>query len=406
MNYRHLSFFPLLIIILTLSVYIFFAGRLKFEFPTHRANYFSHLVYSLISGRLDLISAQWNHDLSSWQGKMYMYWGPTPVLLVSPFILIFGLNFSDALYTAILASLNPLLLYFILQELEKLNIININDFKKFLLSIFLGFGTVHFILSVNGGVWFTSQVLSIFYILLATLFILKFKRINNIFYLILSATFLSLGIWGRNPCIFYLPFFLIVIISAANYLRNIFLFLFISLVFISIAGGYNYLRFGSFVENGFTYSNMNAFDTEKKDNFGMLNAYFIPNNFYYMFQRFPEIKLQPPFLVFDYQGNSILFTSPLFIVLILFLERRYWVKKIALLNLSLLFCLISIITFFLLFFATGWLQFGYRYLNDAMPAALILLSQVIADMPNALLVLLILVSVIINTMGVFWFLQL
>ena len=175
MNQRITLFHSLLIFLITIFVYILFAGRLSFSYPTHEANYLSHQAYSFLKGRIDLANPNWDHDLSFHNGKKYIYWGPSPVILIMPFIVLFGINFSDALYTAIISSLSPLIFYLITGELQKLKIINLSDFKRTLLALFFAFGTTHFILSINGGIWFTSQTISALYIFLAIFFLIRFK---------------------------------------------------------------------------------------------------------------------------------------------------------------------------------------------------------------------------------------
>ncbi|PJA90773.1 MAG: hypothetical protein CO136_00705, partial [Candidatus Levybacteria bacterium CG_4_9_14_3_um_filter_36_7] len=39
------------------------------------------------------------YDLSLFQGKWYLYWGPAPLLFIWPFYLIWGLKASDVLFT-------------------------------------------------------------------------------------------------------------------------------------------------------------------------------------------------------------------------------------------------------------------------------------------------------------------
>lgn len=397
---------PTLLFLITLLIYIFMAGRFNFKFPTHSANYFSHLSYSFLNGRLDLINPSWNNDLSTFNGKLYAYWGPTPILLILPFIKIFGLNFSDALYTAIISSIGPLIFYFILQELDKLEIARISNFKKFILSLFLGFGTVYFILSINGGVWFTSQAVSTLYILISILFILKFKRFNKLRFLILAIIFLNLGIWGRTTFIFYLIFFLAIIISVKNFRISIFYFSLICLLFFLLFITYNYLRFGAILETGFLLQNWSPIFVENKQKYGIVNLSFFPTNFHYMFLNFPYLKPIFPYLQLDYWGNSIFSTSPLFILLILIFKKQYWQKSFLLFNGSILSSIIATIFFLLIYFNTGYLQFGSRYLMDAIPLMLILLAQMIKAVHIRLILMLCLLSIAINTAGVLWFLNL
>lgn len=397
--------YPILILSITLSFYVLLAGRFKYEFPVSASNYFNHLSYSFLNGRLDLFTNSWGHDLTIWQGKKYMYWGPSPILLILPFVWLFGLNISDVSYVALICSFGPLVLYLILKELDSSEIAKISDFKKFILSIFLGFGTVYFVLSVNGGIWFTSQAISTLYILISLLLILKFKRINKLSFLIPAIIFLCLGIWGRATFIFYLPFFLYIITSAKNLKKWLITFLLICSFFFCLFAAYNYLRFGSILENGYSLTNMASTFAENKQKYGVINITYFPTNFYYMFLNFPSLKSAFPYLQFNYMGNSIFSTSPLFLLLFIFLKRKCWEKPNIFFNGSVLVSIISITIFLLFFFGTGYYQFGYRYLMDAIPLMMILLAQTVKNIHISIILILCLLSIAITTAGVLWFLN-
>lgn len=399
-------FYPLMIFSLTLIIYIIFAGRLNFEFLTHPTNYFNYLSYSFLNKRLDLINPIWNSDLSPFNGKIYMYWGPPPVILILPFISLFGLNFSDTLYTAIISSFAPLIFYFILEELDKLGLTNISNYKKLILTFFLAFGTSAFILSVNGGVWFTSQAISILYIFIAILFLLKFKRIKRLIFMIMATIFLDLAIWSRTSLIFYLPFFLINILTVKNLKTSLLLFLLIGLFFFISYSTYNYLRFGDILETGFSFNQGVREVKENGSKYGVINQKFIPRNLYYMFLNFPRLNSDFPYLQFDYWGNSIFSTSPLFLILIIILKKKYWQKPLLLFNGSTILSIIATISLLLVYFNTGYLQFGSRYLMDIVPLLLILLAQVAHDINIKIILLLFFISIGINTLGVLWFLNL
>lgn len=402
------SFFILLIV---LSIYVFFSGRLHFTFPTHPANYFSHLTNSFLNGRTDLTNTVWTNDLSTFQGKLYMYWGPTPVLLILPFILLFGVNFSDALYTATIGSFSCLLFYLIFNELNRLQITNLTSVKKYLLSLFFAFGTVHFYLSIDGSVWFTSQVISTLYVIFAIYLLFLYINANKIPYLLASSFLLGLAIWGRLSFIFYLPFFLILIfiscIGLKNYLnlfivKSLYLFTILSL-FLIIMGVYNYQRFGSPFENGYSYHSYGAKFANNKSEYGFIDIAYIPHNFYHMFINTPSLISKFPYFNFDPEGNSFLTLSPLFFLAFLIIKKEYWLGKRFLLNSAIIFCIVSIIFFQLMFWGTGWVQFGSRYILDFTPLLMILLAEVASNQSLAILIILTTISIVINTMGTLWF---
>ena len=58
----------------------------------------------------------------------------------------------------------------------------------------------------------------------------------------------------------------------------------------------------------------------------------------------------------------------------------------------------------LMHFSQGWVQFGYRFGNDFLPFALVLVTLGIARLGarNLIVVALVAASIIINAWGVFW----
>lgn len=400
----------------TLFIYTLFAGRLRFLFPTTIYNYFSFLAESFLHGSLSFISSPpFLHDLTVVGGKIYMYWGPAPVLLVLPFVFLFGREVSDALYTAVVASFNPLILYLLLYQLQKIKLISISNYQKIFLCIFFAFGTVHFYLSIFGTVWFTSQIIAILYLLLGLLFIAKFSESQSHKKLILSALFFSLAVNSRTTLIFYLPLFLsFLFFSYLNlgrhlktFLSNLTTFILIGTVIFTLNIFYNYFRFGSFFDTGYDKQNYAAHFAEDKAKYGFFNNTYIKRDFFYMFIHLPTLDKKFPFFSFDTEGNSILFTSPLFLTLTLLIMKKYWKNtRLKIFNLSSLVGVLLIILFLVRFWGTGWVQFGYRYLLDVIPILILLLAQVINKIPAILIIILLIFSVLVNTLGTLWFLGL
>lgn len=396
-------FYPLILLLLCLLIYILLAGRLKFQFPTEPANYFSHLSLSFLNGRLDLVNPPWDHDLSLYRGKLYLYWGPTPTLLILPLIFIFGVNISDVLYTAIFASLSPFLAYLIFINMEKIGLLKKSIFRNIILALFLAFGTVYFSIAVRGGVWFTSQVFSTIYVLISLYLIFLFFHTRKIFFLILSSLFLGLGIWGRLTFFLYLPIFLALFFIFRIKLKQLALFCFVLALLFALSCFYNYFRFNSILENGFNYHNPASRYKANKEKYGYFNLKFVSHNFYYTFINPPEIIEHSPYFKFDAEGNSFLLLSPLFFLIFLMFRNNYWkVQKIKIFNSVVILSFILIVLFQLTFFGTGWFQFSTRYLLDIIPLLLLLLAQVIDDISKPITLLLLLVSIFFNTLGALW----
>lgn len=382
-----------------LFVYVFFARRGDDgNYMVHESDYFTHLAGSFLQGRLDLVNPGNTHDLSIYNGKMYLYWGPAPILLILPFLLTFGFNFSDCLYTAILGSFSALFVYFILMETDRLGWTALNSYKKAIISIFWALGTVYFVTSTMGGIWFTSESIAALFMLSALYSIIRYRNTLKLKDLCIAGFLFSMAVISRNMYIFYFPFFLAVI-WFGKLRKALIPFLMVTAFFLAMFGVYNFLRFGSFFETGHSYHNMAGAYAEDKKNYGVWGTHYITRNFYYMFLNVPKLTSQFPFFSYDHMGNSYLFLSPLFI-LIFFVKFYNWRKKeFRVLNTIIIGTSILITLLLFNYFSTGYMQFGYRYVLDIMPLLILILAQVIPKVNNKIMLMLLAVSIYFNMTG-------
>jgi hypothetical protein len=104
-------------------------------------------------------------------------------------------------------------------------------------------------------------------------------------------------------------------------------------------------------------------------------------------------------------GMSILLTSPAFLLLVPVLRRLGRSRLVT----GALVSVVAIVLVNLMHFSQGWVQFGYRFANDAVPFALPMIAlgfQALVDgrrrwaMPMAMT--LIVVSILVNAWGVAW----
>src|SRR6195256_492745 len=100
-------------------IYFSCAGRItKNVFAPTDAGYYTYLLDAFFHGRTDVPLAG-QLDLSLFENKWYLYWGPAPVLLILPFYLLSHLQASDVLYTAIGGTVNVALFYGVMQAFKK-----------------------------------------------------------------------------------------------------------------------------------------------------------------------------------------------------------------------------------------------------------------------------------------------
>ena len=130
---------------------------------------------------------------------------------------------------------------------------------------------------------------------------------------------------------------------------------------------YNFKRFGSFFDTGYT-RNVSVLDKSYYNyKLGWFSPLHIPANLYALFVMAPEpvkrtdveFALRFPYLKANGYGMAIWFTSPLFIYLIKIRKETYTLSAVA---------AIFILLFpSLVYFGIGSSQFGYRYSLDFLP---------------------------------------
>lgn len=388
-------------------VYLFFASQFQFKFSTTSSNYFNYLAEAFLQGKLHLVSRPNNlSDLIFFKNKLFLYWPPVPAIILMPFVAIFGTNFSDILYTSIVGGLNCIIFYFVLNEIRKSRLIKFNRKAQVLTTLFFSFGTVHFYLSLFGRVWFTSQIFSLFFFLLSLLAIFKYynQKKTSSFYFLFSSLCLSLSFLGRNTFILAIPFYLnLIYFKEKSFFKKTILFSLTPLLIIALSGIYNFLRFGSFLENGYKYHRFNPIFLPAIEKFGFFNLAYFPINFYYNFVNPLKFKLSFPFINPDAQGNSIFLTSPLFFYLFKIKDLfKYKNKHKRLFFVSIIGSCLLMIAPSLLLFGTGWFQFGSRYLLDIIPFLILLILPLLNNFKSKLSIVLLGVSIFINVMAFFW----
>jgi hypothetical protein len=184
------------------AIYYYFARLIagNITVPTVY-NYYPYLLDAFLHGRVN-VTPPFHYDLSLHQNKWYMVWGPAPVLFILPFYLIFHLNASDIIYTAIDGTLNVMLLYIVIQEFKKYFAICISLLGDLFILLNFGLASPNFFLSVDGRIWFTSQIFSVTYILLCYLFYFRFLNHEKYHQLILSIIFFCLACLSRVSLLF------------------------------------------------------------------------------------------------------------------------------------------------------------------------------------------------------------
>lgn len=374
----------LLFILLFISIFVIYlitsGGKTPYD-------YFIRLAEAFLNGRYYLPNnPPWLNELIPLKnGGFGVVYPPSPAIIALPFVYIWGQDFPQQIIAHIFGAGTSLLF-------AKIAYLKSKNKKLFCWTLLMtAFGNILWYLSSNGSVWYLGQVMGVFFITASIYESLTKKRplIVSLFFGLAVLSRLQLVL--AFPIVLYLNFKL-------NYKNiskiNIFSYLLPTGLLLALFGYYNFLRFGSFVETG--YSLIPNVLNEPWYEKGIFHYSYIENNLRVMFFSLPIFKNEFPYITPSWGGLSIFITSPIFIYMLFASlkekENRYlWISLI----------LIALINFS--HGGTGFTQFGYRYAVDFYPFMFLL---VINALRKKGVVwhhwLLLSLSVLVNLWGVLW----
>lgn len=340
-------------VICFISFIVYFGTATHWLFrPTWSLEYINTMAVSLRQGRLDIVSPSTIYDLANYHGRWYMTWGPLSALVHMPLQLVVGGRYVPTIYTSgIFGALSVGVVWFVLLRLRD-EWFPLSRLRHVLFFVVLyAFGTIQFYLSTIGSVWQVNQVVSTFFGIFGLALILKKQRSTKDY--VLSSTCCSIALWGRPVIgmLLVVPFFLFLTDSKQKQKLIAFTPVILSL-FLLLA--YNGARFGNPFETGHRFLVEAPDLAAKRQLHGIFSLSYLPTNFWYMMINPPRL----PKLGIDLNGNSIFFLNPL--LLFAFFTMKFKNTLIRAMWLGIIATALPS----LLYYNTGWVQFGYRYALD------------------------------------------
>lgn len=398
-----------LIFLFFFSAYFLLATKGSGKIP-YDVDYFSPLAKSFIAGRLDIPNPIVKTDLSYFEGKWYLYWGPLPAILLIPGQLVVQRFFPPAYLSFIIAGLSMAVVYLILQRLRNDYLgadLTAKNMAVFL--TFFAFGTSFLYIVTRSGVWDVAQTVTFLPSAVAVYILLKAKLTLKDYFA--AALAISISLIGRYNIVLYavLLFFRIIDNGRFNFgkvLKRVVVCVGPFLFFLVIFTFYNFARFHNPLDFGFTYTVFDNFDFKTVAPQGFYALYYIPRNLWYMFLEIPKLSfLRDGKIIFDWNhfGMSILFASPVFLTALLTINRQ--LTKISdftsRLKIYLWIQVLVQIAVLAPFYWLGPLQVGIRYSTDFGLVLLILAVWGLRGKVNILVLLGLVMAVIINVFSLY-----
>lgn len=361
--------------------------------------YFDRLAHSFLNGEL-AIRTRIRGDLAFYGGRWYVPFPPLPAILLLPWVAIQQTEQVDTiLFSIIVGACNALLTYLVLEAASKRGFSRLSRGDNVWITVLFAFGTVHWMMAVQGTVWFMAQLTAYTFVALSILFAMREKH------LLIVGTALAIAMLAR-PHVSLMVIFLLAIAFA--HFRPTLRELVRQMVFLAtpllIATGallaYNQARFENWRDFGYKSQYVAPELEDDLDEYGQFNVHFLPRNLRALLWATPQIDDELGGLWPDKWGMSIFLTTPVFLYLFRPQLRRD--------NFGLLLgawtAIGLILVPLLLYYNTGWWQFGYRFALDFMlPLLLVLVFTARKDRLSWLFKGLVVVSILINLWGTIWF---
>ncbi len=367
--------------------------------------YFNHLAKAFLDGQLYLSNPPSTHDLTYYGGQWYVPFPPLPALLMLPWVALWGVPTVDTtFFCALFGAFNVTLVFLLLITLATQGHIKLTLSTILWLTALFGLGTVHWYMATIGSVWFIAQICTVTFVALAAW---AAAATGSPW---LTGSALALAMLARPNVLLTWPLLLGIAAGHRRMVqdpatrmalrwRSLFQWSVYSAIPISLSVAallwYNYARFGHPLDFGYLTENVAELLAPKLRTYGQFNLHYLPKNFWAMWLAGPQWQEDQNFWVPNPEGMSLLLTTPA----IIYLARA---RGQSLLVWGGWLALLLLMIPLLLYYNTGWWQFGYRFSLDFMVPVVVLLAVAMRDRMSWPMRLLILGGIVVNAYGLYW----
>lgn len=336
---------------------------------------FVALAEAFLAGRMDLMcpAAAANELIPTNQpDRFFCPYPPMPAVLLMPFVWLLGASIRVATACRVISLVNVLILDMCLDGLcRRLGRPPLTPALRLAVTLAFALGMVPWHNADAGGDWHLAHASALCAMLLALREYVSRDRP------LLVGLFVALAMLARPTASLTGVFFLLEYARRPGAAATIARFFAGPAIGIALLAAYNAARFGSPFDFGYDRMLLDAGGAQLLHDYGQFNVRFIPVNAFWFFVAppWPPLRTGSGVLGFDPRGMSIWLTSPVLIYAIAALRQIPRNASIRNATIALLVCLIPL----LMYFNTGYYQFGHRFAMDYLPMLMILL---VAGMPR------------------------
>ena len=361
------------------------------------------------------------------EGRALIPFPPLPALVLLPVVAAFGLATDAALVAAVLGGLNVGLAYRMVWRLTT------DPLVAILATLFYGFGTVAWYAGMLGSTWFLAHVVASTCLLLAITVALDADRRTAAAGApsgpidrrqVLAGLLLGLAATARLTTVLAAPFFAFVGGGGSFLRRGLSAGIGVAIPVLLLLA-YNLATTGQLFHPGYEHLYQTEYTpvptgllaqlvpalqgiTYHPGEWALQDPRYIPQNLLIMLAWLPEVRPECglalldqgcPLLRPDRLGMSLFLSSPAWLLAVP-VAIREWRRRLVL---GSILAIGAVMLMNVMHFSQGWVQFGYRFSNDAAPFALLLVTLGLARYGvRWWTVALVGASVVINAWGVYW----
>lgn len=367
--------------------------------------------------------------------EFYCPYPPLPAVLLMPFVWLFGSAVRVELVCRVVSILNILIFDASLRRLSvRLYMPPLSGFARTAMTALFAFGTAMWHNAFMGSDWQLAHAVALMFMLLAL------REYSNKYRLGQIGLFVSCALAARPTAAIGLLFFLLAVRrnspdrEAENprklYMHSLFSsFFFMALILFSTANLlaiYNRSRFYRGLDFGYTRMLLSGEGQRLMAEYGQFNIAFIPRNFFWFFLAPLWLRADGrfPWLGYDPHGLSLFIASPALIYAIVVIyhsfkkssggpmeqmpssaslggdtafegdRQRRWIVWSAAIT------MICTLVPLLMYFNTGFWQFGHRFSLDYLVPLMVLVLAGITTRPSKWAYALIGLSILMQTWGI------
>jgi hypothetical protein len=361
--------------------------------------YFNQLADAFLHGILHLPNPSDTHDLILFGSRWFVPFPPGPALLLMPWIAALGVTFDEVALSIVIGAANVALTFCLLRSLARQGHSRLDATGAAWLTALFAAGTVHWVSAATGTVSFLAHVCAVTGLTLA-LWQASERRPWP------AGLGLAWAMLCRPTVVLALPAVLALLLAQAAYQidppparrpgsRAV------MAVAIPLAGAgalllaYNQARFGSPWQFGYDWvQTKSPVLAEPLATWGAFHPHYAAQNLRVMLIGLPRVGLRLPPIWPDPNGLSVFIVTPAFLWLVTSWKRN-WVAASCWLSVAL------VAVPLVLYYNTGWVQFGYRFSLDFLPLLFVLLAIGLRRI-TSLLKAAIVASWMVNLWGAVW----